>query len=185
VQRKNRWDHYYKSYELEPEEGVIPIVTEQPLRRMRQPVREEELRRFLTLIPDWSRYSEGLRCLVLEDGGDGSFGWCSEGVIALAAWDGYDEEWDNEFYEEHEGVLDKLGVDGDWLDDGYVRCTFTREQARGFQLMHVFLHELGHHYDRMQTRRQQHVARGEDYAEQFALDLAERMWPQYWRAFGG
>ena len=31
-------------------------------------------------------------------------------------------------------------------------CRFTEASARGFQLMHMFLHELGHYHDRMTTR---------------------------------
>lgn len=32
---------------------------------------------------------------------------------------------------------------------------FTNKTAGAFMLMHVFLHELGHHYDTMQTRKKQ------------------------------
>jgi hypothetical protein len=49
--------------------------------------------------------------------------------------------------------------------------------------MHVFLHELGHHYDRMQTRKKAHSPGGEVCAETFGEGLADRMWADYFRLF--
>jgi len=51
---------------------------------------------------------------------------------------------------------------------GRLVTTWTEGQARAFQLVHVLLHELGHHHDRMTTRSQQNAARGERLAEEYA-----------------
>ncbi len=51
-------------------------------------------------------------------------------------------------------------------------------------LTHVFLHELGHHYDRMQTKAKKYAPGGESFAEEFGNRLADKMWPDYCRAFG-
>ena len=69
-------------------------------------------------------------------------------------------------------------------DDVEVQCWFTKKTAGAFQLMHVFLHELGHHYDCMQTKRKCCAPSGEDYAENFANKLADRTWPAFYRRFG-
>jgi hypothetical protein len=50
--------------------------------------------------------------------------------------------------------------------------------------MHILLHELGHHHDRMTTRSQRYCGRGESYAEQYALRFADQLWDAYFKAFG-
>lgn len=47
----------------------------------------------------------------------------------------------------------------------------------GFQLLHVLPHELGHHRDRMTTRSRISAARGEPFAERYANEVFERLWP--------
>ena len=100
----------------------------------------------------------------------------------MCAWDGYEQIWDEEFTEEHRQVLEQLNVPVEEISDGF-RCRFTGKTARGFQLMHVFLHEVGHHYDRMQTKRKICAPRGEGYAEGFANRVAEMIWPRFYREF--
>lgn len=48
----------------------------------------------------------------------------------------------------------------------------------------MFLHELGHHVDRISTRSRRESSRGEAFAEDFALRRAERLWPAFVAAFG-
>ena len=50
--------------------------------------------------------------------------------------------------------------------------------------MHVFLHELGHHHDRITTRSMQTPSRGEGYAEEYAHRYGEQMWQKYFDVFG-
>jgi hypothetical protein len=60
----------------------------------------------------------------------------------------------------------------------YERCVFMRFDrctAAIYQLLHVFLHELGHHVDAM-TLPERGGGRGEDYAEQWANRCAARIW---------
>jgi hypothetical protein len=63
-----------------------------------------------------------------------------------------------------------------------VQVRWTVEQARAFQLTYILSHELGHHHDRMTTRSWR-VARGEPYAEAYALDMMRAVWPEYVRRF--
>lgn len=61
----------------------------------------------------------------------------------------------------------------------YKRCTlmrFDRCTAAAYQLLHVFLHELGHHVDAMSRPHPGVVVRGESYAEQWAHRCADRIW---------
>jgi hypothetical protein len=60
---------------------------------------------------------------------------------------------------------------------------WTVDQARAYQLLHVFLHELGHHADRASTQSGRRAARGEAYAEQFALELGSYIWDDFTRVF--
>ena len=186
VQRKNRWDHYAKTYPIREGSDPIPIVREPAVRRARHLVSEHELRTFIRLVPDWPSYSDGIRCLVLGDGDDDSYGWHNVGVICINAWYGELETlWSNEFFQEHAVVLDRLLVPCEpGQPDDEVLVKFTRKTAAAFLLMHVLLHEVGHHYDRMRTKKQTHAPGGENFAENFGNELADRMWPAFFRAFG-
>ena len=53
---------------------------------------------------------------------------------------------------------------------------FDRRTAADYMLLHVFLHELGHHVDAMTPPRKGRTTRGEDYAELWALRTADAMW---------
>lgn len=62
--------------------------------------------------------------------------------------------------------------------------TGTDSQARAYQLLHIFLHELGHHHDRMTTKRQLSTSRGEPYAEAYARRHEGLIWDRYLKVFG-
>ena len=85
-----------------------------------------------------------------------------------------------DYFEEHRPILGRLGVAADPQDDG-VECRFTDEQAKAFLLLHVFLHEPGHHVDRMQSKQQSASRRGEPFAERYANELSVVIWPDYIR----
>jgi hypothetical protein len=111
-------------------------------------------------------------------------GYCGLGWIALSAW--RERLWTEDaclnWCRDHAGTLERLEVDVSKVGRRWV-TKWTENQARAFQLLHVFLHELGHHHDRMTTRSKWHAARGEPYAEQFALELADEMWDDFLRVF--
>ena len=70
----------------------------------------------------------------------------------------------------------------DAIENGYL-CKFTEAQARAYQLLHILLHELGHH-DRITTKSQKRASRGEPYAEAYALTYEAKIWDVYQRRFG-
>lgn len=57
-----------------------------------------------------------------------------------------------------------------------VLVRFDRRTAADYMLLHVFLHELGHHVDASTSPRKGWTKRGEDYAELWALRTADAMW---------
>lgn len=193
VQRKNRAalsPHYSQSPQ------AYPIVDRQrPGQVYRHLITKAQLHRFIGLLPNWTELSCGLNAIVLAPGEEGAFGWHRPGTVAVCAWGAELElDWPNDYIDEHRDVLNRLGVEtclifdrpDDLLDPypGYRRVLFSETSARGFQLMHVLLHELGHHYDRMSTKLQICASRGEPYAEQYAAKYSSRIWNAYFEEFG-
>ena len=64
-----------------------------------------------------------------------------------------------------------------------VLAEFTDETVMAFQLVHVLVHELGHHHDRMTSPSQRRATRGEPYAEAYARRHETVIWREYCRAF--
>jgi hypothetical protein len=144
---------------------------------------------FIDIVPEWHRLSERLERIVLaspSDGCDGQYAFYHReetGGIFLHAW--REDLWmeiATPYFDAHQAIFERLGVSYDRQGDS-VTCRFTGAQARAFVLLHVFLHELGHHYDRI---HQKHLGstRGEDYAERFATSRFDELFPAYVRVFG-
>jgi hypothetical protein len=111
-------------------------------------------------------------------------GWHVPGVVAVCAWER--ELWrevDSRFFAEHQSLLERLDVPCEPTNDGYVLCRFTESSIRAYQLLHVLLHELGHHHDRMTTRAKKDSCRGEGFAERYALDYEQLIWDRYLEVF--
>lgn len=166
------------------------LARQSPRRGYRHLVSKQDIRLLTSIIPGWRSLSEGLETILLTAGdrrNDGVyevFPREKTGSIQIPAWEG--ELWRlmvPEYAAEHEGVLAMLGVAREPVDDG-VRCRFTLPQAKAFLLLHVFLHELGHHVDRMTSKAQAAMPRGEPFAEAYAHELCAQIWPNYVRLFG-
>ncbi len=144
-----------------------------------------DVRKFIDILPDWEELSHGLDAIILDEGGD-AMGWHWNGIVAICAWEReLTSEWDNEFVGGHAAILDRLGVLREPMpnDSRGTLCYFDENSIKGFQLMHILLHELGHHHDRMSTRTKRHAARGERYAETYGLRYADQLWDAYFGAF--
>lgn len=182
VQRKNRWaetPNYYNTPQRVP-----AIDREKPGKGYRHVLKKRDVVDFISILPDWEELSKGLNVVVLAAGDPRGMGWNDNGVVAVCAWERQlASVWDAAFVEEHRTVLERLGVPIVPVADGR-RCEFTEETAKGFQLMHILLHELGHHHDRMTTRSKREPSRGEPYAEQYANRHAEVLWNRYFEVFG-
>ena len=153
-------------------------------------VGKQDLDLFISIIPDFAGYSVGLDAIVLTAGSASLFGlyqygWTANGVINLCAWPA--EMYmplSDRFIETHPKLFDRLNIPFEKPEDGPAIYQFTKDTAKAFMLLDVFLHELGHHHDRVNSKRKKDCGRGEAYAEEFAREMADRIWPAYTRAFG-
>jgi len=181
VQRKNR-------HRPTGHDGYV-LDRESPGRGFRHVVSKRDVQAFIDIVPDWHRLSERLERIVLaspSDRCDGQYAFYHReetGAIFLHAWQ--DDLWTDlttSYFDSHQQIYERLGVSCDRLKD-CVRCRYTEAQARAFMLLHVFMHELGHHFDRI---HQKHLgsSKGEDYAERFATSRFEHLFPAYVRVFG-
>jgi hypothetical protein len=160
---------------------------------------EHDVRRFLGLLPDWSTLGVGIPAIVI-DANNQRFEGCyrKDGVIVLTSWPA---EMIREFplwhYDAHWEVFQRIGVPCEIVEaptdddvacelapEPFARCWFEPHTARDYMLMHTLLHELGHHQDARTLRRGARVDRGEDYAEAFAFQREQELWPRYRAAFG-
>ena len=182
VQRKNR---------TRPTRTAPLIRREQPGAGHRHYVRKNDVLKFIELLPQWNELSIGLEEIVLAKAEEFTQGWCDLGKVAICAWSqqcvethiGYD-------CEEHMPVYRRLGIpfhvvpgDHDDIFKTY-QIDFDEESVRAYQLLHILLHELGHHHDRMTTRHQDECARGESYAEAYAIRHETLIFERYCEVFG-
>jgi hypothetical protein len=181
VQRKNR-------HRPTGHDGYV-LDRESPGRGFRHVVTKRDVQAFIDIVPEWKRFSERLERIVLaaSDGDcDGAYEFFHReetGAIYLHAWP--EELWTSlpaAYFDHHQDIFDRFCVSYDRQED-FVTCRFTEAQARAFMLLHIFMHELGHHYDRS---NQKHLgsSKGEDYAERFAASRFEELLPAYVRVFG-
>ena len=182
VLRKNNHKNTPNHWNTAQEEVIIDV--EKPGKGFKHFLKKKDIRQFISLIPDWDQLSEGLDAIVLTAAdGDSDGYYNNDGVICIAAWE---KEQDvlltKQYYQDHEALFQKLGVKTKTVKEG-IHCAFTVDQIKAFQLLHILLHELGHHYDRMKTKSQHKSSRGENYAEQFAFDHEAQLWIAYQEVF--
>jgi hypothetical protein len=182
VQKKNRTEPTPSYWNTS--QDIPAIDRERPGSGYKHLLKKRDIVDFISILPDWEELSKGLDAVLLATGEYNTDGWYSNlGIVAICAWE--KELWrksGRDFIDDHEGVLNQLGVEREARKD-HVLCKFTEPQARAYQLLHVFLHELGHHHDRMTTKSKRGSARGEDYAETYALKYADVIWQRYQECF--
>lgn len=177
VQRKNR-SAETPSYYNTPQD-VPAIDRQRPGAGFRHVLKKRDLIDFVSIVPEWEQLSKGLDVIILAPGEYDRDGWYNPGVVAICAWE---RELRRvavpSYYLEHRDIFDRLGVSCAKHGGQYV-CQFTESTARAFQLLHIFLHELGHHHDRMTTRSKKDASRGESYAESYARRYESLIWQRY------
>jgi hypothetical protein len=166
------------------------LARESPAKGCRHIITKQDVRLLITLIPNWHQLSEGLESIILTASSDDHEG-CYQifhrektGSIQIPAWRG--DLWKvftAAYFHEHATIFEMLSIASESHPDG-VQCRFTFQQAKAFLLLHIFLHELGHHVDRMESKAQRTSLRGEAFAESYAHELCSIIWPAYVRTFG-
>lgn len=178
VQHKNNWDKTPNIFNSEFQNPVFD--KERPGPGYKHLIKKKELYEFIDMIPDWRELSFGLNAVLLASGDERLLGWYGSGVVAICAWERH-IPWDEcteGFYKEHSDILNKIGVPCE-KQGKYWALDFTEKTAKAFQLIHVFIHELGHHHDRMTTRYKKRSGRGEPYADNYAKNHEDEILEKY------
>lgn len=185
VQKQNNWDltaNYYNAHQS------MPVIDRQrPGANYRHILKQKDIEKFIGILPDWPEVSRGLNGIVLSPGSDNYFGYHVPGVIHICAWEkDYWLRFYRKDFEANKAILLRLNVPYEIEnpeDDNIILCKFNEDTVRGFQLLDVFLHELGHHHDRMATKSKIRASRGEPYAETYAKTYSEQIWLRYQEVF--
>jgi hypothetical protein len=126
-----------------------------------------------------------LNVITLAAGSDSCDGWYKPGIVAVCAWPReLSSKADLTWYVDHCLFLERIGVPVERDADSEVVCHFSEPTARAYQLLHVLLHELGHHHDLMTTQSRNDCGRGEPYAEKYAYRHEALVWERYLNDFG-
>jgi len=186
TRRKNNWKPSLSCYTV-PQ--VVPVIDRlRPGPGYRHLLLKRDIERFVQLIPDWKSQSVGLDVIVLAGGGYRCDGWYNRGVIGLCAWPtNLRHEVNVDWFRKHHDFLLRIEahIEIHQNDPNDIVIHWSPWTARAYQLCHVFLHELGHHRDRMSTRSKiDNSPRGEDFAENHAWDYEALIWERYLDAFG-
>jgi hypothetical protein len=161
----------------------VVFERQRPGKGYRHVLRKSDLERFVTLLHEWEELAVGLETIVLLEGRDDLEGIYGPGWIGICAWTrALWHHYDRTFLEAPRKSILRVGVVLEDRGDGLIG-KWTDEAVRAYQLVDVFIHELGHHHDRMTTNAQHHAARGEGYAEEFASQFADQIWDAYCAEF--
>ncbi|RYG23660.1 hypothetical protein EON82_13340 [bacterium] len=179
TRKKNRTALSPDIYEHEFDRLVVQRI--RPAKGHYHAVSPTDVRRFAALIPDWETVSEGIRAVVLTPGGDDCFGrYHNAGVIKLDAWPKVETAY---VPPRKEWLMRQLGIEEPHDDIGWF-LHLSREQVRCFLLMGTFLHDLGHHIDRMTTRSKADASNGEPFAIAYEHRRQRELWEAFCREFG-
>lgn len=182
VQKKNRQDESPSIWTA----SEFTFEKERPGKGYFHILNKRDVMTFIDIIPDWPTLAKGLRGVCLTEGGfdyDGLY--YHAGLICIPAWER--DLWRSlypQHFQAHRALFDRIGVPHEKESDGCWKMKFTIETARAYQLLHVFLHELGHHVDRMNTRGKHDCPRGEPFADAYAFEHEPAVWEQYEAIFG-
>src|SRR5258708_2007616 len=159
VQKKNNWSLSTDYYDA-PEPRTVVIDRKRPGSGYKHVLNKRDLYQFIEILPDWKSLAVGLNAVVLAPEDGGTDGYHVPGVVRICAWEAdLWRETSTEYYDDHRDIFERLGVEREQQLGGYL-CKFTEESVRAYQLLHILLHELGHHHDRITTRLQKNAARG-------------------------
>lgn len=168
-----------KEISISSENREILIRREPPGKGFRHFLTRKTVRSFIELLPQWEDITSGLDYILLARAEPGCDGWYDGKVVAISAWE--QDCWrsvPSDYFAEHKLVLKRLNVETVKIGRNYL-CKFNPSSVKAFQLLHVLLHELGHHFDRISSFSKKTSSRGEVYAEKYAASYEELVWERY------
>ncbi len=184
VQKKN---NYSETLYAAPVWGFPQIIRQRPGEGYQHILGGGGIHTFLQLLPDQSDVWNTIAGIVLAPGNTGAFGCVSrcgsQWLVEINAWPR--DIWctfSPAVYQQELYWLEKLGVPCEKQNSQYV-CKFTEQTARAHQLLATLLHEIGHHHDRLSTRKQQNCGRGEPYAFEYSRKYMDQIFDSYCRTF--
>ena len=181
VQKKNRHEITPNYWDFRQDSLQIDI--ESPGKGYKHFLKKRDIIRFLEILPNWKEIDIELDAILLAQGG-GPDGWYNNGVIGICAWDKNKTcSHSKDYFNAHLDLFKRLGLDYEIKKESVV-CNFTESQIIAYQLLHILLHEIGHHHDRLNTKNKNVIARGEKYAEEYALKYEKKIWDIYFQEFG-
>jgi hypothetical protein len=181
VQKKNRHDltpNYWNT-----RQDKLQLDVRKPGKGYKHFLKKRDIVKFLQLLPNWEELNIELDAIILASGG-GADGWYSNGVIAICAWEKEKTvSLHKSYYEDHKSIFDRLNIRCEVKASGVV-CHFTEPQIIAYQLLHILLHEFGHHHDRVSTKDKiDNAPRGENYAEAYAFKYEKIIWTRFFEEF--
>jgi len=181
VQKKNRHTKTPNYWNTRQDEIQIDIVS--PGKGYKHFLKKRDIKQFLEILPNREEIDIEFDAIVLAHGSSYRDGYYRNGVICICAWDKEKTiEYTIGHFNNHKNIFDRLGVKYTIKKD-YVICDFTENQIKAYQLLHILLHELGHHHDRINTKSKKNCDRGENYAESYAFKYEEIIWNKYFEYF--
>ncbi|NDV81425.1 hypothetical protein [Bacteroides sp. 51] len=181
AQKKNRHERTPNYWNTR--QDIIQIDVENPGKGYKHFLKKRDVKQFLEILPNREEIDIEFDAIVLEHGDFYRDGRYRDGVICITAWrKEMTMEYGLGYFYAHKSLFDKLGVRYTLKED-YVICDFTENQIKAYQLLHILLHELGHHHDRINSKSKRRCGRGEKYAESYAFKYEEIIWNRYFEYF--
>ncbi|MGC3944677.1 MAG: hypothetical protein QM762_09170 [Chryseolinea sp.] len=182
VQKKNRHEETPNYWNTR--QSVLQIDIESPGKGYKHFLKKRDIVQFLEILPHWEEIKIEFDAILLARGNGRSDGWYVNGVVGICAWDKnmtcflY-----TDYFNEHKELFDRLELRYEIKKDGAL-CHFDEYQIKAYQLLHILLHEIGHHHDRINTKWKNSLPNGEPYAESYAYKYEKIIWNRYFDTFG-
>lgn len=181
VQQKNNHKLTPNYWNKSKEE--IQIDIEKPGKGYKHFLKKRDIKNFLEILPNRNEIDIEFNAVLLARGSNYTDGWYYNGVIAICAWEKeMTREFNMSYFYAHKNIFDRLGVKHT-IRKNYVICDFTENQIKAYLLLHILLHEIGHHHDRVNTKSKKRCSKGEEYAESYALKYEKIIWSKYFEVF--
>lgn len=182
VQKKNR-------HELTPNywntrQDTLQVDIEPPGKGYKHFLKKRDIVAFLEILPHWEEIAIEFDAILLARADGRTNGWYINGVVGICAWDkNMTCFFSKNYFNDHKELFDRLELRYEEKKQG-VLCHFTERQIKAYQLLHILLHEIGHHHDRINTRSRAALPNGEAYAESYAFRHEKLIWNRYFDTFG-
>ncbi len=179
VQKKNR--HAETPNYWNTRQSELRLDVKDPGKGYKHFLKKRDILKFLGLLPNWEELKVKLDAVILAEGG-GPDGWYTDGVLAICAWEKHGSvSLGKDYFNDHKDLFIRLNLRYE-IKKTHVVCHFSPDQIIAYQLLHIMLHELGHHHDRLTTKGRG-ANRGERYAEEYAFKYEEVIWSRFFEAF--